>query len=452
MINRNVVVGLFVIAGAALFGIGLVVTGEERQAFRKHVDYYTDFSDLDGLTKGSKVQVGGFTAGQIVDIQIPDSPSTPYRVTLRIDRKLHGLIRTDSIATIGTEGIVGDTYLSIRPGSAAAREAGPFSTITSQKPLELSDVLARGSELLDNADATLKDTRVRLDSALDSVNGSLSNINDVVVGLKEGHGVAGMLLKDEAVAGEVRQAIGQTQTITSNLQQVSSQVGSIVSDIQGRRLPQQIDDTVHSVKNAALNIDDSTRQIHQTVAQLSQEDEQGLTLAENVRTSLSNANMATGNLAAETEALKHNFLLRGFFRRRGYFDLDHLSPDKYRKDKFFLKPANSRIWLPASDVFEVSTDGGEVISRAGKQLLSTMLAQLGDAVVEQPIVVEGYAKTSDAVDELAKSRQRAILVRQYLLTQYELELTEVGIVSLRDSPPQEVGRPSWDGICIVVAR
>jgi hypothetical protein len=53
----------------------------------------------------------------------------------------------------------------------------------------------------------------------------------------------------------------------------------------------------------------------------------------NIRESLTNANAAAANLADATEALKHNFLTRGFFKNRGYYSLAELSPDEYRQDR-----------------------------------------------------------------------------------------------------------------------
>jgi hypothetical protein len=51
-------------------------------------------------------------------------------------------------------------------------------------------------------------------------------------------------------------------------------------------------------------------------------------------------------------ALKHNFLTRGFFKKRGYYTLADLSPEKYRRDRAFTNPANRRAWLTGSELFQ----------------------------------------------------------------------------------------------------
>src|ERR1700675_4946587 len=115
MKNRNVSIGLFVVGGLVLFGIGMFLIGDRHQAFAKHTEYYSEFVNLAGLAKGAKVRVAGMDAGQVVAIGVPDSPPSRFRVKWRIDAQLRGLVRTDSIAPIGTGGIVGPVYLSFCP-------------------------------------------------------------------------------------------------------------------------------------------------------------------------------------------------------------------------------------------------------------------------------------------------------------------------------------------------
>jgi phospholipid/cholesterol/gamma-HCH transport system substrate-binding protein len=59
MSKRYLAVGVFVIAGVTLFALGIFLIGSRHEAFSRHVLLYTEFADLDGVTKGSKVQVAG---------------------------------------------------------------------------------------------------------------------------------------------------------------------------------------------------------------------------------------------------------------------------------------------------------------------------------------------------------------------------------------------------------
>ena len=169
METRNASIGLFVIAGLVLFGLGMFLIGDRHEAFAHHREYYSEFVNLAGLTKGAKVRVAGMDAGEVLAIGVPESPSSPFRIRFRIDNKLAGLVRVDSVAVIGTEGVVGDTFLSIRPGTAHAAEAAALFTIPGKEPTEISDLLTQGQSLLVDADNMLRTTGGKLNAALDEI-------------------------------------------------------------------------------------------------------------------------------------------------------------------------------------------------------------------------------------------------------------------------------------------
>jgi phospholipid/cholesterol/gamma-HCH transport system substrate-binding protein len=225
----------------------------------------------------------------------------------------------------------------------------------------------------------------------------------------------------------------------------------MTSDIRSRGVTQKVDETIGSAKNAAANIDETSQQIRQTVASATGPDKKGLDAATNVKESLSNVNTASGNMADDTEALKHNFFLRGFFNHRGYYNLANISPETYRKDHVFSDPVNQRAWLAATELFiKDGSSNSEMLSAGGKQLLNSAVTQDGGSALSRPIVIEGYSDGGDLGDQLSSSKTRAILVRQYLQSQYQLDPNKLGIVALTNSPPDGVGHSHWDGICVVV--
>jgi len=171
----------------------------------------------------------------------------------------------------------------------------------------------------------------------------------------------------------------------------------------------------------------------------------------NIRESLTNVNIATANMADETEALKHNFFFRNFFRNRGYFNLTHISADKYRKDHLVTDPKNARVWLPADEVFEVDSSGTEKLTAQGKRLLDNAVASNGDSIVEASVVVEGYSNATGA-DQIARSRSRAILVRLYLQNHFQLDASHLGVVTMKSTPPAGLDHATWDGVSVVIFK
>jgi len=473
MQNRYVGVGIFVILGTALFALAIFLIGNQHSFFAKHIELYTEFKNLNGLEKGAKVRVGGFDAGEVADVSVPASPSAGFRLKLQLNEQVRGLVRTDSVATIVTEGVVGDKVLLIGPGSPNSPEAAPFSKLPSKETSDIADLIQKSTTLVSDASGTMKVVADKLTAALDSVTSTVDNANDLVVGMKRGKGTIGMLLRDEQTATDIRQALVNVRDATTSLNHASEQADALISDFQSRGLPakadsiatkadaiisdlqsrnfgKKLDQTIDNVHSAAQNIDATTQQFRVTLAKALAPDAQGRDAGDNIRETLSSVNEAAGNMADDTEALKHNFFLRGFFKHRGYFSMARLRPDKYRQDKLFSTPRNPRVWIEAAELFEPKQGQAEALSRAGKMRIDAAVAKLGERAIASAIVVEGYATSGTAGDQLALSRNRAILVRNYLHMRFQLDNRSMGTVPLSGFPPPATHKESWDGICIVL--
>jgi phospholipid/cholesterol/gamma-HCH transport system substrate-binding protein len=452
MPRRYLAVGIFIIAGITLFALGIFLVGSRHEAFARHVLLYTEFANLDGVTKGSKVQVAGMDAGQVARIDVPNSPNGRFRVQMRVDDRFHGLVRTDSVVSVDTEGVVGNTFLTIHTGSSSAAIAQADSVLQSKPPINISDLLTNGLGLMNDADATLKQVGGKVNVALDGANVAIGNANDLLLGLKKGRGPAGMLLRDEKVADQIRDTISTVQATTSNLKQASAGVSSIVADVQQRQFPQKLDDTMTQIHSASTQANETITQVHQSLTQALGPDAYGVTAGQNISQSLSNVNVATGNMAEDTEALKHNFFLKGFFNHRGYYTLSSLSPEEYRHSKLLVNNRSPRIWLRADALFQQGPHGEEELSDRGKHAIDAAVVSSGDSVFAHPVVIEGYADTGAPADALARSYARAQTVRNYLEARYPFSAQNVGVIPLSATPPPGVGHDRWSGVCILVAE
>jgi phospholipid/cholesterol/gamma-HCH transport system substrate-binding protein len=452
MSRRDLAVGIFIIAGVTLFALGIFLVGSRHEAFSRHVLLYTEFADLDGIAKGSKVQVAGMDAGQVTRIDVPNSPSGHFRVQMKVDERLHGLIRIDSVVTVDTEGVVGDTFLTIHSGSPNAEIAQADSVLQSKPPVTMSDLLTHGLGVMNDADATIKQVGGKLTVVLDGVNGAVGNANDLLVGIKEGRGPAGMLLRDEKVAGQIRETMSNVHSTTSNLNQASSRVNGIVADVQQRELPQKLDDTMTQIRSASTRADATIQQVQQSLTQALGPDVNGVPAGQNVSEALTNVNVATGNMAEDTEALKHNFFFKGFFNHRGYYTLGSLSPEEYRHSKLFSSTQSPRAWLHADALFQHGAHGAEELSPDGKHAIDAAVTAFGDSIFTHPIVIEGYSDAAKTADALSWSYARAQLVRNHLEARYPFTAKNVGVMPLSATPPPGLGHDRWSGICIVVAE
>jgi phospholipid/cholesterol/gamma-HCH transport system substrate-binding protein len=161
---------------------------------------------------------------------------------------------------------------------------------------------------------------------------------------------------------------------------------------------------------------------------------------------------STTNIAEDTEALKHNFLLRGFFKRRGFYNLDEITPTEYRAACEGQKSPGSRIWLPQSGLFVMTADGKEQLSTGGADQIDLAVSKFVDSLPGRIIIVEGYSTDGSIDQQFSIGRIRADLVRRYLEMHYHLRHDDLGFVSLGNKPPQGSGEAVWNGTAIMLLK
>jgi len=449
MKNSFVVAGVFVVSALVLFSVGLFLIGNSHKLFAHHLDFYTEMSGVNGVTRGLKVRVAGFDAGQVESIQIPRLPSGKFRLKLQVDDKLQQLVRDDSVVTVESDGLVGDKFLLIHDGTDQSAQALNGTTLPSKEPLELSAVIAKAAGVMDQASVTLRDIHGKLDTALDTVTKTVDNADGLITVARNGKGTIGVLLNDQQTSAQLKQTVANAEQATANLDHSSVQVEQVVTDFQSRNLPAKVDSTITSARHAAGQIDEASQQVNATLTDALGPDRSGEDAAENIRESLSNVNVATANLADDTEALKHEFFFRGFFKKRGYYSLGELTPEQYRANVYFQKDSNRRTWLGAANSFTTDAKGNEVLTAEGKRQIDQTIGQEKQTIVDESLVVEGYSSQVTAPNEVINSRSRPLLVAQYLEEHFHLKSTDIGIMPLNATPPPNSGKDTWDGACIV---
>src|SRR3984957_1656290 len=455
MKNHNVIVGVFVTAAIVLFGACLFLIGNQHKAFNRHVAFYTNFHNVDGLPKGATVRVDGMDAGELVNIEIPSGPAQKFRLKMNVEDRLHGLIREDSLVTVETEGLVGDKFLLIHSGTANSPEAPAESILAGKEAFDLTKMLEQAQGLMNQAgttitelQGTMKDVSGRLDTTLDTATGTIRNVNGVVLDVRNGKGTAGLLLEDKATAEDVKQSLANVKQTTEKLNDTSTRIDSLLADVQTRQLVPKVDDTLTSAKAVTQNLDQTTQQINTTLKSAFAEDQYGEDAGTNLQQSLTNLNQASGNLTDDTEALKHEFFFKGFFKHRGYDNLDDLPVEQYRAGQVFKSLPESRQWIPAASLFTSDGAGEEVLSPQGRGNIDAAVGQLKE-IYGKPLIVEGYASGPSPSEELLQSRRRATLVRTYLQLRFHLQPKNTGVVALRSTPPNATGKTTFDGVSLV---
>ena len=212
---------------------------------------------------------------------------------------------------------------------------------------------------------------------------------------------------------------------------------------EARGLLRNTDETIQGAGQVAQNL-------NRVLGTFLAKDENGKSGAVNLSSTVANAQAAMANLADNTEALKHNFLFRGFFNRRGFFNLSEMTPQEYRSSSFVKEKKAERVWLEAKQLFTVGRSGDEALSVAGQKALDQAMAGFVQYLPNSPIMVEGYASEGSADAKFRKSQQRAILAQAYIARQFNLDAKYVGAMPLTDSPPPKSGKETWDGAALII--
>jgi len=270
-------------------------------------------------------------------------------------------------------------------------------------------------------------------------------INALMTDLNGGKGPAGMLLKDEATKQQIQTTLSNIQQASANIDQVADRANQTVADVQSRQLVARMQVSLDHVQSLSEQLDVSVKQ---ALAQ----DSVGQDGGTNLRETLSNLNRSTANLADDTEALKHNFFFRGFFKKRGFYDLDQLSRAEYQKACDREKNGGTRRWLDASTLLSEDAHGEEQISESGRHLIDNQVAPVVEFLPSHVIVIEGYARDGSPDEQFIRSKKRADLVRHYLEAHYRLRHSKLGIVALSNEPPPNADRNAWDGAAIMVLQ
>jgi phospholipid/cholesterol/gamma-HCH transport system substrate-binding protein len=351
---------------------------------------------------------------------------------------------------VESDGLVGDKFLMIHEGAGQEQEAPIGATLPGKEPIELSAVIAKATGVMDQANAAIGDIKAKVDGTLDAVTTTVNNTNALVTGIRSGNGTVGMLLTDQQTANKVKDAVGNAQQASANLNQVTVQAKQVMTDFQSRDLFGRAEATLNNTKDASRQIDQASQQINLTLNDALGPDRSGENAGQNIRETFSNVNLATANMADDTEALKHEFFFRGFFRKRGYYSIKNLTPDQYRSNPYFNNQRDQRTWLSAADAFAKASNGNEVLSAAGEREIDQVIGTFKDTGIDQPIIVEGYSDQASAANQMVTSRSRSLIVARYLEKRFRFSPKNIGVIALNATAPPSSGKDSWDGACIVL--
>lgn len=234
-------VGIFVLAGLVVLGALIFIIGEERQMFSSKIVLHTTFRDVGGLRVGSPVRMGGVNIGSVTSVRFATDPrDTTLHVDFEITSESFPRVRANSIAQIGSKGLLGDKALDITIGDPNRPAVANGATIVGENTDDMGAairnagvVLERASTVMENvATATRPLANPQLGNDIVAMAHSLRTVTESIA---TGNGTASRLLRDEALANEIQSTLASARGTMQNLENTSAQVQALARDARNGR-------------------------------------------------------------------------------------------------------------------------------------------------------------------------------------------------------------------------
>ncbi len=358
--SRAARLGVFIVASLAILVAGIFLIGGKQYLFRSTYQLRAQFDNVVGLDAGGDVRVGGVHSGTVHSIVLPHKPGEKVTVMMDLDKTTHEIVKQDSVATIETEGLLGNQFLAISFGSARSGEVRDGDLIASQPPLEMAELLQKASGLLDGTQ-----------QAIQNATQATANLDSISAKIDKGQGTAGALVNDKQ--------------LYTNLEQTSS----------------------------------------------------------SMRDTMVQAQAGVTDFQENMEAMKHNFLIRGYFKSRGYEDSAELAKNEI--EKLPESAPTKEFTYSAKQLFD-KQDSAKLKNQKSLNAGGDFLAnnQFGFAVVVVSAGMEG-----DTQKDLVLTQARAMVVRQYLVENFGFDDSQLRTLGMGKQAEQnsDVG---WGRVQIFV--
>jgi phospholipid/cholesterol/gamma-HCH transport system substrate-binding protein len=231
-------VGLFALAALFLIALAIFyVTGGGSGIFSPKYTIKTNLPEVEGLQAGAPVRLDGVEIGSVDQIRLnPHPPDRGHNIELvmRVSRKFHEDIRTDSTARLITEGLLGNRYVSIERG-ITGQPVENDGTVPGIEEVAIKEIVERGADVVQNL------------SALSS------QIGDIVGRVQRGEGTAGKILTDPSLYNHLNATVVRAEELVASVQKGEGTVGKLFASDE---LYEKVDATADHAQTILADIRD----------------------------------------------------------------------------------------------------------------------------------------------------------------------------------------------------
>lgn len=315
--RRAIIVGIFIFLGLAIFIWTVLTLGSQKNTFEKSIKVKAYFQNVNGLQKGNNIWFSGVKVGTIENVGLIGN--NKVEVDMNIDEKSVPYIHKNAKAKLSSDGLIGNKIIEIYGGTSQA------------PPIANGDVL-NNEELL-STDAMM----ATLSKNNDNLLAITDNLKIISSNMAAGKGSVGKLLNDETFADELMKTVVILRNASTNLQRLSANVShytarlndsgtfanELVSDTvifnklrstvtQLQQVSQKSNEVITSLQGAAHTVNEGLKNPNTPAGMLLGDEK----TAAGLKATMQNLHSASIKLNDDLEAVQHNFLLRGFFRKK----------------------------------------------------------------------------------------------------------------------------------------
>lgn len=282
--------GLFVVGGLALFVLAIFIIGKQKNMFNPVFKLTTTFYNVSGLQVGNNIRFSGINVGTVDNISILNDSTV--KVEMLIRQEIKQFIKTDCVVAIGSEGLIGDRLLIITQGSPDAPLAGKGQQLKSVEPVETDAIIASLQVTAGHVEVITKE------------------LATIMLKVNSGRGTLGRLIHDSIIAQNINNTVANFQ---SSSKQLDNMMVSTKKDISTIMTSFQV--TAGNAEGSTQQLEDIMVKLNTGTGTLSRLINDTITSG-NVDETILNLKNSSKSLDENMEALKHNFLFRGYFKKK----------------------------------------------------------------------------------------------------------------------------------------
>ena len=311
-VSRNIRLGLLVTTGICLLIASLYFIGVKQNLFGSTFRINAKFYNVNGLMSGNNVRFSGINVGTVESVDIVDDSSV--NVVMVIEEKVRNYIKINSLASVGTDGLMGNKLVNINSYKNHSKSVEDGDVLKTVRPIETEEMFRTLNTTNDN---------------LKYITTDLKNITKKI----NSPNTLWSLLMDADVAENVKEAIVNSKITGNRTAIITGDLSKIIQEVKSGKgtIGALLTDTIFSNKFNQTIVDikfitDSMAIVSGDLRTITQKIKNGegavgtlvmdTTFVNNLNKSMENIKNGSEGFSENMEALKHNFLLRKYFKKK----------------------------------------------------------------------------------------------------------------------------------------